>query len=86
MQLAFVGDFDTRSFLAPNVVGVIRGSDRRLRDTFVVVSAHYDHLGIGPSIDGDTIYNGVVDNALGVAGVLEIARVMSSSTRRRDDP
>jgi hypothetical protein len=78
VQLAFVGDFETRSFLAPNVVGVIRGSDRRLRDTFVVVSAHYDHLGIGPSVNGDTVYNGVVDNALGVAGVLEIARVLSS--------
>ncbi len=78
VQIEFVGDFETRSFLAPNVLGVIRGSDRRLRDTFVVVSAHYDHLGIGPPEDGDAVYNGVVDNALGVAGVLEIARVVAS--------
>jgi Peptidase family M28 len=81
VQLAFVGDFDTRSFLAPNVIGLIRGSDPRLRDTFVVISAHYDHLGIGPQIDGDGIYNGVVDNALGVAGALEIARVVAGLER-----
>ena len=81
VQLAFVGEFETRSFLAPNVIGLIRGSDPRLRGTFVVVSAHYDHLGIGPRIDGDEIYNGVVDNALGVAGGLEIARVIAGLER-----
>ncbi|MEX1310974.1 MAG: M20/M25/M40 family metallo-hydrolase [Candidatus Sulfomarinibacteraceae bacterium] len=81
VQLSFTGDFDTRSFLAPNVVGVIEGADPRLRDTFVVVTAHYDHLGIGPEVDGDSIYNGVVDNALGVAGGLEIARAFMSLGR-----
>jgi len=81
VQLEFVGDFQTRSFLSPNVIGVIEGSDPRLRETFVVVSAHYDHLGIGPAMEGDTIYNGVVDNALGVAGGLEIARVIQGQTR-----
>ena len=81
VQLSFTGDFDTRSFLAPNVVGVIEGSDPRLRDTFVVVTAHYDHLGIGPEVEGDSIYNGVVDNALGVAGGLEIARAVMSLER-----
>ena len=78
VQLSFTGSFDTRSFLAPNIVGVIEGSDPRLRRTYVVVSAHYDHLGIDPDVAGDGIYNGVVDNALGVAGALEIARVISS--------
>lgn len=79
VQLSFEGSFDGRSFLSPNVVGALRGSDPELRDTFVVVSAHYDHLGIGPKVDGDDIYNGVVDNALGVGGTLEIARVLSRS-------
>jgi Zn-dependent M28 family amino/carboxypeptidase len=51
-----------------------------------VVSAHYDHLGRGPEVAGDTIYNGVVDNALGVAGVLEIARVLAESGRRPRRP
>jgi len=81
VELSFVGDFETRSFVTPNVIAAIEGSDRRLRDTYVVVSAHYDHLGIGPAVNGDTIYNGVVDNALGVAGVLEIARVVSEMER-----
>jgi hypothetical protein len=81
VQLSFTGDFDTRSFLAPNVVSIVEGSDPRLRETFVVVTAHYDHLGIGPEVDGDTIYNGVVDNALGVAGGLEIARAVMTLDR-----
>lgn len=55
---------------ARNVVGLLRGAS----DEVVVYTAHLDHLGIGPPIDGDNIYNGAMDNAIGVAGVLEIAR------------
>lgn len=76
VSLTFEGSFRSRNFLAPNVVGVVEGSDPGLRGTYVVVSAHYDHLGVGPAVDGDAVYNGVVDNALGVAGVLELARVI----------
>lgn len=76
--LSFEGEFESRDFLTPNVVGILEGSDPALADTAVVLSAHYDHLGIGPPVDGDAIYNGVVDNALGVAGVLEIARVLAT--------
>ena len=56
-----------------NVVGKIRGSDPVLRDEYVVHTAHLDHLGIGPAVQGDSIYNGAHDNATGVASVLEIA-------------
>jgi Zn-dependent M28 family amino/carboxypeptidase len=57
-----------------NVAGVLRGSDPRRRDEFVVVSAHLDHLGIAdPPINGDRIYNGAMDNASGIAAILEIA-------------
>jgi Zn-dependent M28 family amino/carboxypeptidase len=63
---------------SPNVVAVLPGSDSHLRNEYVVYSAHADHLGIGEAIKGDTIYNGAVDNASGTAGVLEIARVLSS--------
>lgn len=80
VTLTFEGSFESRNFLAPNVVGRIEGSDPRLADSAVVVSAHYDHLGVGPEVAGDSIYNGVVDNALGVAGVLEIARVLATRT------
>ena len=57
-----------------NVVGVLQGRDPRLRDEYVIYSAHWDHLGIGePNKRGDNIYNGAVDNASGVASVLGIA-------------
>jgi Zn-dependent M28 family amino/carboxypeptidase len=57
-----------------NVVGVVRGSDPALRDQYVAFSAHWDHLGIGPAVNGDSIYNGSMDNASGTADVLAIAR------------
>ena len=63
---------------APNVVGILPGSDPKLRDEYVVYSAHWDHLGIGaPDKNGDTIYNGALDNATGVASVLAIAEALS---------
>lgn len=77
VALSFEGVFRSRTFLTPNVVGWVEGRDPELAGTAVVVSAHYDHLGVGLPVDGDAIYNGVVDNALGVAGALEIARVVA---------
>ena len=65
---------DIESF---NVVGKIPGSDAKLREEYVVHSAHLDHLGIGASVQGDSIYNGAHDNASGVACVLEIAKIYS---------
>ena len=63
---------------APNVAAILPGRDPKLRDEYVVYSAHWDHFGIGaPDKNGDTIYNGALDNATGVASVLEIARVLS---------
>lgn len=56
-----------------NVAGVLRGSDPRRRDEYVVLSAHLDHLGVGEPVNGDRIYNGAMDNASGVAAILEIA-------------
>jgi len=56
-----------------NVAGVLRGSDPKRRDEYVVVSAHLDHLGVGGAVNGDTIYNGAMDNASGVAAILEVA-------------
>lgn len=64
---------------APNVVGILPGSDPKLRDEYVVYSAHWDHLGVGaPNKNGDTIYNGAVDNATGVASVIAIAEAFAS--------
>ncbi len=82
VRLRFEGRFRSRDVLSPNVVARLAGRDPRLAATAVVVSAHWDHLGVGPEVAGDAIYNGVVDNALGVAGVLEIARVLATADRR----
>ena len=64
---------------APNVVAILPGRDPKLKNEYVVFSAHWDHLGVGaPDKTGDTIYNGALDNATGVASVLEIARVLTN--------
>ncbi|MDH5213710.1 MAG: M28 family peptidase [Gammaproteobacteria bacterium] len=62
-----------------NVLGLIPGSDPKLRDQAVIYTAHHDHLGIGtPNADGDSIYNGAMDNASGVAQVMAIAKAIRS--------
>ncbi len=69
---------EVKRVAAPNVVGVIEGSDPQLKNEYVVYSAHWDHLGVGaPNKDGDTIYNGALDNASGVAVVLAIAETIA---------
>ncbi|MGB6484154.1 MAG: M28 family metallopeptidase [Candidatus Acidiferrales bacterium] len=59
---------------SPNVAGELEGSDSQLKKQFVIVSAHLDHLGIGAPVNGDDIYNGAMDNAAGVAALIQIAR------------
>jgi Zn-dependent M28 family amino/carboxypeptidase len=69
---------EAKTFVSPNVVGIVRGSDAKLRNEFVVFSAHWDHLGIGePNMTGDRIYNGAYDNASGVAALLGIAEAVA---------
>ena len=59
-----------------NVVGLLPGTDRA--DEVILYTAHWDHVGIGPAIDGDSIRNGAVDNASGTAGMIEIARAFKT--------
>ena len=61
-----------------NVAAVISGSDPRLKDEYVIYSAHWDHLGIGTPVNGDAIYNGAIDNATGCAILLEMARAWAA--------
>lgn len=64
---------------APNVVAVLPGRDPALRDEYVVLSAHMDHVGVGrPDAAGDSIYNGADDNASGTAALLEVARALAA--------
>jgi hypothetical protein len=81
-RIRFRGDFRQRDFFCSNVVALLPGGHRELSETYVLVSAHYDHLGVGPADGEDTIYNGVIDNAIGVAGALEMARVLGSRPER----
>ncbi len=77
-KLSFKGEFQERDFLGANVIGWLPGINQPPFQRYVIISAHYDHLGIGPAVKGDSIYNGVIDNAAGVAAVLELARVFAS--------
>jgi Peptidase family M28/PA domain len=67
-----------RKVSSPNVVAVLPGADARLSHEYVVYSAHTDHLGIGPAISGDSIYNGAADDASGTAALLVIAEAFRS--------
>lgn len=67
-----------REINSPNVVAVLRGSDPKLKDEYLVFSAHTDHLGIGAPINGDSIYNGAADDASGVAALLVLAEAFKS--------
>ena len=69
-----------RTFDSRNVAGVLPGSDPSLRSEYVIYSAHWDHYGIGPEIDGDRIYNGALDNATGVGGMIEVARAFAAQS------
>jgi Zn-dependent M28 family amino/carboxypeptidase len=66
-----------RTIDSQNVVATLEGSDPAVKDEYVVYTAHWDHLGVGPDVNGDRIYNGAKDNAVGVAGLLELARAFT---------
>ena len=65
-----------------NVIGVLRGSDPALKNTCVVVTAHYDHLGVRGTGEGDHIFNGANDDASGTASVIEIAAALAALAER----
>jgi hypothetical protein len=79
VKISFHGAFKERNFIGKNVCGLINGNDERFQDSYLIISAHYDHLGVGFPVNQDSIYNGVVDNAIGVSGVLELARMISAN-------
>ena len=67
-----------KAITSPNVAAVLPGSDPRLAREYVVYTAHADHLGIGTPINGDSIYNGAVDNASGTAALIVLAEAFKS--------
>lgn len=64
-----------------NVIARLTGSDPQLKNSYVIYTAHWDHFGIGPEVNGDRIYHGAVDNASGTAALLEIARAYKQLAR-----
>ena len=62
-----------RSFKSHNVIGKLEGNDPKLHDEYVIYTAHWDHLGRHPELQGDQIFNGAIDNASGVASLMQLA-------------
>lgn len=79
VSAAFNASFKSREFKSQNILASIKGRDSLLSNEYLIIGAHYDHLGIGSKVSGDSIYNGVLDNATGVAVVMELARIFSSA-------
>lgn len=73
---------EVQTFRTSNVVGILRGSDPVLKDTYVLVTAHYDHIGVRTGMAGDTINNGANDDGSGTVSVIELASALSSMKTR----
>ncbi|HKY04789.1 MAG TPA: M20/M25/M40 family metallo-hydrolase [Blastocatellia bacterium] len=66
-----------------NVIGVVEGSDATLKQEYVAIGSHYDHVGIGNPVNGDAIYNGADDDGSGTVAMLDMARAFASNQRPR---
>jgi Zn-dependent M28 family amino/carboxypeptidase len=75
--------YSIRRLVTHNVLGILRGSDLVRNKEYVVFSAHHDHLGIGAPVNGDSIYNGALDNASGVSMILGLAQELASVKTKR---
>jgi hypothetical protein len=65
-----------------NVIGLLRGSDPELKDTYVLITAHYDHIGMKQEGEGDRIYNGANDDGSGTVSVIELASALATLSPR----
>jgi Zn-dependent M28 family amino/carboxypeptidase len=87
LQLAAKANFSIqqkiRSFKSKNVLAKIEGTEPKLKDEWIMYSAHWDHLGKHEELQGDQIFNGAVDNASGVAAVLELAQAFAKAKTKR---
>ena len=83
VSISITGALD-KPFITYNVVGMLEGSDPKLKDEYVIYSAHYDHIGIGrPDAKNDSIYNGARDNAVGTVTVLAAAENLAKYPTKR---
>ncbi|MEO8679799.1 MAG: M28 family metallopeptidase [Vicinamibacterales bacterium] len=70
---------EAKALESDNVIGILRGTDPQLKSEYVMVSAHIDHVGVGEPINGDRIYNGAMDNASGIATLIETAAALAAT-------
>jgi Zn-dependent M28 family amino/carboxypeptidase len=75
--------YERRTVTSQNVVALLKGSDPVLSKEYVALTAHLDHLGVGVPVEGDSIFNGAMDNASGVSTLLEVARSLSANRPKR---
>jgi Zn-dependent M28 family amino/carboxypeptidase len=73
---------DAKPLESENVVASLQGSDPALANEYVVLTAHLDHVGIGAPVNGDRLYNGAMDNASGIATMIEVARSLGSAATK----
>lgn len=66
-----------------NIVGLLEGNDEKLKNEYIVIGAHYDHIGHGSPVEGDSIANGANDNAAGTVGVIEIAKQLAENNNNK---
>jgi Zn-dependent M28 family amino/carboxypeptidase len=81
-KVSFTIENTVREVQSHNVIARLEGSDDKLKNEYLIYTAHWDHFGRDPKLEGDQIYNGAADNASGVAGLLEIAQAYSSLKTR----
>jgi hypothetical protein len=81
-QLSLKGATQTQTIESRNVVAVLKGSDPKLSAEHIAYTAHLDHTGVGVPVNGDSIYNGALDNALGIGILLETARTATTISPR----
>jgi CTP:molybdopterin cytidylyltransferase MocA len=77
LTVAVTATRDVTERRAPNVVGILEGSDPELKNEYVIYSGHMDHVGVGRAVDGDSIYNGADDDASGTVAVIEAAEAFA---------
>jgi hypothetical protein len=82
-QAQFTVSIAANKATAQNVVGVLEGSDPTLKNEYVAIGAHYDHVGTGAAVNGDSIYNGADDDGSGTVSVLAIAEALARGARPR---
>ncbi|RED99868.1 M28 family peptidase [Marinoscillum furvescens] len=77
-----IGGQANESLTVPNVVGYIEGTDPELKDEYVMITAHFDHVGVS-NVEGDSIWNGARDNGIGIANMLTAAEYLGKNPPKR---